>query len=135
MQLSKLFSGTDVVYGKELVNLDVGGVSYDTRRIKKGDVFVATCGTNVDSSKFAFEAEKKGAIVYVGEKIVSGLHIPQLLTANSRRTLAFAYANFLSTWKPSGAEIFSFFLFFPPESLQKILQNIHHTPWLNFSFI
>ena len=94
MQLSKLFSSTDVAPGGNLSELDVSGVTFDTRRVKKGDVFVAINGTKTDGSRFAHEAEKKGAVLYVGERHVNGLGIPQLLTSNARRTLSFACANF-----------------------------------------
>ena len=94
MQLSKLFFGTDVILDDKLSSLEVSGVSYDSRRTSKGDVFIAICGNITDGGLYAKEAEEKGAAVYVGEKRLDGLNIPQILTANSRRTMAFAYANF-----------------------------------------
>ncbi len=38
-----------------------GGVSTDTRTIKKGDLFVALSGANFDGAEFALEAVQKGA--------------------------------------------------------------------------
>ncbi len=93
MELSALLCGTDVLTGENLALLDVRGIVSDTRRLQAGDVFVALQGTRTDGSLYAAEAEQKGAAVYIGEKRVNGLHIPQLLTKNARRTFAFACAN------------------------------------------
>ena len=94
MKLSKLFNLTDVVLGENLSELEVSGVAFDTRRLQKGNVFIALSGSKTDGSRFAHDAEKNGAAVYVGEKHISGLGIPQLLTSNARRTLSFACANY-----------------------------------------
>ncbi len=93
MKLATLLKNTDVRIGEELASLDVRSVVYDTRRLQPGDVFVALSGSKTDGSRYASEAEQGGASVYIGEKMVAGLHIPQLLTSNARRTLAFACAN------------------------------------------
>ena len=93
MKLAALLENTDVLCGTELATLEVRGVSHDTRQISPGDVFIALTGAKNDGSRFASDAEKKGAAVYIGEKKVPGLHIPQLITENARRTLAFACAN------------------------------------------
>ena len=93
MELSALLAGTDALTGDSLAQLEVTGASSDTRRLRAGDVFVGLPGTKTDGSLFATVAEQKGAAVYVGEKRVAGLHIPQILTANARRTFAIASAN------------------------------------------
>ncbi len=91
MILSKLFNGTDITSNNDV---EVDAVVYDSRRVKNGDVFVALGGTNTNGEKFAFDAEKNGAVAYVGEKKIEGLKIPQFVTSNARRTLAFMCANF-----------------------------------------
>ena len=93
MKLSNLLFGTDVVLPDELSSLSINGVSSDSRRTNPGDVFVAINGSRTSGSLYAKEAEKSGAAVYVGEKYVDGLHIPQLITKNARKTLSYAYAN------------------------------------------
>ncbi len=94
MLLSELLENTDVVIGDGISAIDVSGVCHDTRRITLGNAFVALSGTRADGSSYAFEAQQKGASVYIGEREVCGLKIPQLLTTNSRRTFAVACANF-----------------------------------------
>ncbi len=94
MLLSKLFLGTDVVLGEEISALEVSGISYDTRTLESQNVFIAINGLHTDGSNYAFEAEQKGAAVYVGEKFVEGLKIPQFLTLDARKTLAYACSNY-----------------------------------------
>ena len=94
MLLAELLCGTDAVLDDELASLEISGVSYDTRRLDQGNVFVALCGTKTDGSRYALDAEKKGAVLYIGEKSIAGLKIPQLLTSNARRTLSVACANY-----------------------------------------
>lgn len=94
MLLSELLQGTDITLDENLSALDVSGVSYDSRSIEKGNVFVALGGTKNDGSAYALEAESKGAALCISEKSISGLNIPQLVTSNARKTLSTAYANF-----------------------------------------
>ncbi len=94
MKLCELLLSTDVQTPTELSLLSVSGVSSDSRKIRAGEIFVALDGFDTCGALYAEEAEKKGASVYIGEKRVDSLHIPQLITANARRTLAFACANF-----------------------------------------
>lgn len=93
MKLATLLQDTDVALDGALAALEVRSIVYDTRRLKPGDAFVALRGTRTDGSRYALDAERAGAAVYIGEEAVNGLHIPQLLTANARRTLSFALAN------------------------------------------
>ncbi len=94
MKLSNLFCGTDVVLGSDIAMLDVTGIAYDSREVRPGFVFIAVDGVNTTGEKYAAEAECRGACIYVGSRSINGLHIPQLLSSNPRRTLAYAYANF-----------------------------------------
>lgn len=91
MVLSELLVGTDIETDE---NLEVYNVVYDSRKVKHGDVFVAVSGSNTSGEIHAIDAEKNGAVAYVGENYIEGLCIPQYVTANARRTLAFMYANF-----------------------------------------
>ena len=94
MLLSKLLCGTDIVPDKEICSIDISGISHDTRTVEKDNAFVAINGMHADGADFAFEAEQKGASVYIGERYVDGLKIPQLLTCDARKTLAYTCANF-----------------------------------------
>ncbi|MBE6679637.1 MAG: UDP-N-acetylmuramoyl-L-alanyl-D-glutamate--2,6-diaminopimelate ligase [Ruminococcaceae bacterium] len=91
MLLSELFVGTDIKTDKKI---ETCAVVYDSRKVVTGSVFVAIKGDNTNGEEYAFEAEKNGAVAYVGENLIDGLEIPQFITINARRTLAFMCANF-----------------------------------------
>jgi len=60
----------------------LGGVSSDTRKLNKGDAFVALRGPNFDGHAFAAEAVKCGAAALIGDsagmRAWQGLDVPQL---------------------------------------------------------
>ncbi len=71
-------------------------IETDSRKVKKGDMFVAIRGTKVDSHKFIPDAVKNGAVVIVGEEFVpiSQRHISFIKVPNTRS----AYALFSSSF-------------------------------------
>ncbi|MHA1598588.1 MAG: UDP-N-acetylmuramoyl-tripeptide--D-alanyl-D-alanine ligase [Alphaproteobacteria bacterium] len=54
------------------------GVCIDTRRLKKGDLFVALHGPNFDGHDFASDAEAGGAVAIMADRDLSGIKIPVL---------------------------------------------------------
>ncbi|HLA17124.1 MAG TPA: UDP-N-acetylmuramoyl-L-alanyl-D-glutamate--2,6-diaminopimelate ligase [Candidatus Limnocylindrales bacterium] len=66
----------------------VRGISYDSRRIRPGAVFVAVAGDHVDGHAFAGAAVAGGAVGVVVESPISGLAAPQIVVASTRRALA-----------------------------------------------
>lgn len=51
----------DIIKSLEVKGLKFSGICTDTRKIKKGDLFVALKGPNFDGHDFAQEAIRKGA--------------------------------------------------------------------------
>ena len=96
MLLSELIRGTDIECGESLLGSDFSKISYDSRKDCENAVFVSLNGGDTDYIAYAKEAEAKGATLYIGEKYVSELGIPQLITKNARRTVSLMYANFYS---------------------------------------
>ncbi len=77
---------------KELIDTDleieVGGISYDSRNTKKDDVFIAISGYSSDGHSFASVAEKNGAVCVVCEREIPGLSIPMIMVDDTRAALA-----------------------------------------------
>ncbi len=90
----------ELLYGAEVLsqsgNPGIGGVQYDSRRIKAGDVFVAMHGESSDGNKFIDQAIAAGAVAVVSdaasEKPRPG--IAWALVPHGRRALARLSANF-----------------------------------------
>src|SRR5258708_10151619 len=76
-------------------DLDVGGVTADSRVVKRGDVFVAIAGNKADGARFIAPAIAAGAVAIVAEHPTAApLNAAFVRVANARRTLALAAAKF-----------------------------------------
>ncbi len=72
-------------------NLDasVQGISYDSRLVKKGHLFVAIKGEKADGADFVQQAVDRGAVAVASEKPVStDPQVPSIAVANARIFLA-----------------------------------------------
>ncbi|MDQ5939930.1 MAG: UDP-N-acetylmuramoyl-tripeptide--D-alanyl-D-alanine ligase [Pseudomonadota bacterium] len=73
-----------VLFGHDI---DINGLSIDTRTLQKGQLYVAISGKNFDGHDFVDNAAHLGAAaVLVHEKIAT--HLPQILVANTHLALA-----------------------------------------------
>jgi len=71
-------------------DLEIGGISSDSRRIKAGDLFVAVPGTKADGAAYAADAAARGAIAIVAgkEASIGSLSIPVITVEDPRHALA-----------------------------------------------
>ena len=60
---------TDAAIEMRNADIDVGGVSADTRAIKRGDIFVAIAGGKADGLSFIGVAIAAGAVAVVAERV------------------------------------------------------------------
>jgi UDP-N-acetylmuramoyl-L-alanyl-D-glutamate--2,6-diaminopimelate ligase len=61
-----------------VANVEVTGVTEDSRLVKPGDLFVARSGTRTDGAKFIADAKARGAIAVVTENTSSDSKLPQI---------------------------------------------------------
>ena len=73
--------------------LEIGGVAYDSRQVRPGDLFVAVRGFASDGHKYIPMAVEKGCAAVLCEEIPSA-DVPYILTDDSRLGLALAGRNF-----------------------------------------
>ena len=73
--------------------MEITGVSYDSRATQPGDVFVAIRGFDTDGHRYIPAAVKKGAVAVICEE-KPGADIPYVLVENSRYALAVASRDF-----------------------------------------
>jgi len=80
---------------EQLPNIDVNGLSLDSRTIVKGNLFVAIPGTNLDGHDYIQQAIKNGAVaVITNGRDVGKLSIPQIKVANPRRAASIIAADY-----------------------------------------
>jgi len=68
MKVKELIKNTKVVKSQEILNREVSGIFYDSRKVLPGGIFVAIHGTSADGNAFVQEAIERGASVVVTEK-------------------------------------------------------------------
>jgi UDP-N-acetylmuramoyl-L-alanyl-D-glutamate--2,6-diaminopimelate ligase len=75
-----------------LGDIEVQGVTHDSREVRPGTLFVAIAGLHVDGHEFVREAAARGATVALVERALPDVDLPQLLVASTRDALASAAA-------------------------------------------
>ncbi len=93
MKLSSLLAD-DARIEARFAELDVGGVTADSREVKRGDLFVAVAGAKTDGLGFVDRAVAAGAVAVAAERKPTSLPagVAFVQVANARRTLARAAA-------------------------------------------
>ena len=71
--------------------IEVRGITADSRTVQPGDVFVAIAGTKADGARFVAPAVAGGAVAVIAEQPLIA-PVPVVPVANARRTLALAAA-------------------------------------------
>src|SRR3972149_4049182 len=98
MRLKELLEAGEVDEAGGDMDQAVTGLSYDSRRVKKGHIFFAVPGERLDGHEFAAQALEQGAAAVVMERRVS---LPQSATwirvRNVRRTMGMWSALFFAS--------------------------------------
>ena len=92
MRLKALLSGVALLGGFTDEDVEISGISYDTRTIQPGELFVALTGYKTDGHRFLREAVEKGAAVVICHKPPEEPG-PWLIAADTRAALATVSAN------------------------------------------
>lgn len=88
MKLDELIEYLDY---KDLINfknIDITGISYNSKTTKKGDIFVCLAGEHTDGHEFAKNAIENGAAALLVERKVDGIKIPQVVVSSTRHKIA-----------------------------------------------
>ena len=96
MILEELLKGVSCLHLAGNLNVSVEGLSYDSRKVGKGHLFVAIRGDNFDGNDFIPQAIKRGAVAIVSEQkaIPIGSKLSWAIVDNARRALAIISGNF-----------------------------------------
>ena len=95
MKLSELI-GPDGEFDARCGAVEIGGIASDSRKVKRGDLFVAVPGTKADGLRFVPQAIAAGAAAIMAESAPENLpeEVAFVRTTNVRRALALAAARF-----------------------------------------
>jgi UDP-N-acetylmuramoyl-L-alanyl-D-glutamate--2,6-diaminopimelate ligase len=94
MKFLQVLDGAEVL--SERGNPDIGGVEYDSRRVKRGDLFVAMKGESTDGNRFIDKAIGAGAVAVVSDSDTESEReqVAWARVTHGRRALAKLSANF-----------------------------------------
>ena len=86
MRINDLLTSAGYVVDEKYVDIEVGGIASDSRRVRSGDLFVAIKGLTDDGFNHISEALSRGAVFVIAERRVVG--VPSLVVENARKALA-----------------------------------------------
>ena len=94
MKIKKLLNGINLKLDKEIKEVEISAISSDSRKIKKGSIFIALRGIDGnDGHKYINEAFEKGALFVVAEE--NKLQNPNIIKVdNTRLVISKIAANF-----------------------------------------
>ena len=88
MKLNQLLKGLSWSCGTETDGVEISSVVYDSRKVKKGSLFVCLPGFRSDGHKFAGQAAKAGAAAIVAQRPVECGNTPLVMVEDTRYALA-----------------------------------------------
>lgn len=94
MKLANLLFDTDIPYPERLGEIEITGISYDSRKIEGGNIFVCLKGRNTDGHIFAGDAALRGAGAIITERDLDISFTPVLKVEDSRKALAKIASNY-----------------------------------------
>lgn len=90
MILADLIEGLDILYTRGNVNIEINGIAYDSRKVRKGYVFVCIDGMMTDGHGFAQQALGYGAEAFITQKpLAFDTDVPIIAVKDSRSALAY----------------------------------------------
>lgn len=94
--LKDILYKTSIISAKGSMGIKVKNISFDSRTIKAGDLFIAVKGTSVDGHKYIDQAIKRGAVAVVCEIIPGDAreNITYVRVRNSSSALGLIASNF-----------------------------------------
>lgn len=99
MKLREVLEGIPITAqpGEDLLNSEVRGLAYDSRKVEPGYLFFAFSGAKTDGARFANAVLAKGALAVVSDRPAPGGSAgPWLPVAHGREALARAARNFFN---------------------------------------
>ncbi len=93
LRLSELVQGMSAER-VDFRDVEVRGVTCDSRQVQPGALFVAVAGNRLDGGAFVDEAIRRGAAAIVSERAVAGSPVPVLVVPRAREALADLAARF-----------------------------------------
>ena len=93
MTIRELMRGAEVTSFGGAEDLEITGVTGDSRKVKPGFVFLCIAGTNADGHAYIGKAVESGAVAAIVEYIPEGCSIPCIVCPNTRLAASYVFSN------------------------------------------
>lgn len=93
MTIRELMQGAQVLSFGGAEEMEITGVTGDSRKVKDGFVFLCIAGTNTDGHSYIGKAVEAGAVAAIVEYIPEDCEIPCILCKNTRLAASFVFSN------------------------------------------
>lgn len=87
MKLSELIKNLNYKETLNFEDVEITGISYNSKTTQKGDIFVCLTGEHSDGHQYAQNAVEKGAVALLTERELN-IDVPQLIVASTRHQIA-----------------------------------------------
>jgi len=87
-KLSKLLRHLNIHEKPEYADILISGITYNSKDVTKGDIFVAISGNQADGHDYIKNAIEHGAVVIIGSKPLGDFTVPYFRVDNTRAALA-----------------------------------------------
>ncbi|WDV47964.1 UDP-N-acetylmuramyl-tripeptide synthetase [Clostridiaceae bacterium M8S5] len=88
IKLFELINSIDIIDSWNLKNININNIAYHSDKVTNNDIFVCIKGYKTDGHKYVKNAIENGACAIVVEDYQSGITLPQIQVADSRKALA-----------------------------------------------
>ncbi|MBQ9980319.1 MAG: UDP-N-acetylmuramoyl-L-alanyl-D-glutamate--2,6-diaminopimelate ligase [Oscillospiraceae bacterium] len=93
MKLAQIIENLTVVQAKACENIEITGITCDSRKVEEGSIFVAIKGYETDGHRYIASAAEKGAACVICQEEPQ-TDIPYIIVEDSRKALSLAAAEF-----------------------------------------
>ena len=93
MKVYELLKGADVVDFNNCQDIEVSGVTGNSKRVKSGFAFVCISGTKFDGHDFLSDVHKMGGAVAIVERVPEYTGMPYVLVKDTRFAASYIFAN------------------------------------------
>ena len=102
MKLNELIYNEEIIDGNVKLEMEIGEIKSDSKKIQKNGVFVAIKGEARDGNEYINDAVKNGASVVITEEKPKNNQIPYILVKNARSIISKMYSRYygLQDYKP-----------------------------------
>ena len=94
MKLQELLKGVGIVSFNGDLNVEINGIVYDSRKTKKGNLFICVSGYTKDGHSYISDALQKGAAAFIVEKDVEVKGATVVKVHSSRSAMPLLASNF-----------------------------------------